>query len=75
VRRRHRKGQYAKKNIQDGWRVQFRNQEGCHEETFCYVVIATGQYIQKHRPTFPGEVDFTGKVVTDLVKTKLLLVD
>ena len=55
----------ALEELKDGWRVQFQNQEGCHEETFCYVVIATGQYIQKHHSTFPGEVDFTGKVVTE----------
>ncbi|MBR8832630.1 MAG: NAD(P)/FAD-dependent oxidoreductase [Stigonema ocellatum SAG 48.90 = DSM 106950] len=36
---------------EDSWRVRFQNKDGCHEDTFEYVVVATGQYTQrKHRP-------------------------
>ncbi|MBD2308710.1 NAD(P)/FAD-dependent oxidoreductase [Chroococcidiopsis sp. FACHB-1243] len=55
----------ALEEIAAGWRVRFQNQAGCHEDTFPYVLIATGQYLQKYHPTFAGEVDFTGKVVTE----------
>ena len=51
---------------ENGWRVRFQNKDGCHEDTFEYVAIATGQYTQrKHRPIFPGEARFTGEVVTE----------
>ncbi len=55
----------ALEEVKEGWRVRFQNIEGCHEDIFGYVLIATGQYIQKYHPTFPGKVDFTGKVVTE----------
>jgi cation diffusion facilitator CzcD-associated flavoprotein CzcO len=32
---------------------------------FNYVLVATGLYTQNYRPTFPGEVNFTDKVVTE----------
>jgi cation diffusion facilitator CzcD-associated flavoprotein CzcO len=51
---------------EDGWGVRFQNTDGCHEDTFEYVAIATGQYTdRKHRPIFPGEAQFTGEVVTE----------
>ncbi len=56
----------ALEELENGWRVRFQNQEGCHENTFNYVLVATGLYTdRKYRPTFPREVDFTGKVVTE----------
>ncbi len=56
----------ALEELEDGWRVQFQNKDGCHEDTFEYVVVAIGQYTQrKHRPIFPGEAEFTGEVVTE----------
>ncbi|MBV9386070.1 MAG: NAD(P)/FAD-dependent oxidoreductase [Chroococcidiopsidaceae cyanobacterium CP_BM_ER_R8_30] len=55
----------ALEELEAGWQVQFQNQAGCYEDTFDYVLVATGQYIQKYHPTFPGEMNFTGKVVTE----------
>lgn len=55
----------ALEELEEGWRVRYQNQAGCHEDTFKYVLIATGLYTQKNHPTFPGEVNFTGKVVTE----------
>jgi cation diffusion facilitator CzcD-associated flavoprotein CzcO len=56
----------ALEELEEGWRVRFQNQESCHEDTFNYVLIATGQYTdRKYHPTLPGEVNFTGKVVTE----------
>lgn len=55
----------ALEEIEEGWRVRFQNTDGCHEDTFHYVLVATGLYTQKYRPTFPGEANFTGKVVTE----------
>jgi dimethylaniline monooxygenase (N-oxide forming) len=50
----------------DGWRVRFQNKDGCHEDTFNHVLVATGQYTdRKYHPTFPGEAQFTGEVVTE----------
>ncbi|GAB1540988.1 NAD(P)/FAD-dependent oxidoreductase [Scytonema sp. NUACC21] len=58
---------FALEEQEDGWRVRFQNNDGCHEETFEYVLVAVGHYTQKkHRPTFPGEAEFIGKVVTAL---------
>jgi dimethylaniline monooxygenase (N-oxide forming) len=56
----------ALEKLEAGWRVRFQNQEGCHEDIFNYVLIATGLYTQRqNRPTFPGEAYFTGQVVTE----------
>ncbi|GAA6619239.1 flavin-containing monooxygenase [Scytonema sp. NUACC26] len=56
----------ALEELENGWRVRFQNEEGRHEDIFDYVVVATGQYTQrKHRPTFPGEAEFAGEVVTE----------
>jgi dimethylaniline monooxygenase (N-oxide forming) len=56
----------ALEEIEEGWRVRFQNQTGCHEDIFNYVLMATGLYTQRqNHPTFPGEADFTGKVVSE----------
>jgi len=50
----------------DGWLVRYKNQSGAHEESFRYVVIASGQYTEgKYRPRFPGEEQFSGEIVTE----------
>jgi len=57
---------FALEEIKEGWRMRFQNTNGCHEQIFNYVLIATGLYTQRqNRPTFPGEADFTGKIVTE----------
>ncbi|MGL4621362.1 MAG: flavin-containing monooxygenase [Chroococcidiopsis sp.] len=51
---------------ENGWRVRFQTKDGCHEDTFEFVAIATGQYTQrKYRPIFSGEAEFSGKVITE----------
>ncbi|MGL4622230.1 MAG: flavin-containing monooxygenase, partial [Chroococcidiopsis sp.] len=56
----------ALEELEAGWRVRFQNIDGCHEDTFEYVVVATGQYTQrKYRPIFSGESQFRGKVITE----------
>ena len=50
----------------DGWMVQYRDQDGTHEQQFDYVVSAIGQYTEgKHRPKFPGQETFKGGVITE----------
>ncbi len=51
---------------QDGWIVRYRNPSGEHAEEFDYLMVAVGQYTQwKHRPEFPGESEFAGRVITE----------
>ncbi len=50
----------------DGWTVYYRNPDGEGAKDFDYVVVAIGQYTEgKHRPTFPGEADYKGRVITE----------
>jgi dimethylaniline monooxygenase (N-oxide forming) len=56
----------ALEELENGWRVRFQNKDGCHEEIFDYVLVATGLYTdRKHHLRFPGEKEFTGKVITE----------
>jgi hypothetical protein len=51
---------------QDGWVVHYENKDGVHEDWFGYVIVSTGQYSEgKHRPKFPGEEQFQGKIITE----------
>jgi dimethylaniline monooxygenase (N-oxide forming) len=48
------------------WVVRYKNGNGVHEETFDYAVIASGQYTDwKDDTKFPGQKDFSGKIVTE----------
>ena len=51
---------------QNGWLVRHKNKDGMHEALFEYVVVATGQYTEgKRRPSFPGEEQFRGEILTE----------
>lgn len=50
----------------DGWRVETRGPGGDATEDFDFVVVSIGQYAEgKHRPAFPGEAAFRGRIVTE----------
>ena len=50
----------------EGWLLRYRHQTNTHEEFFKYVIIAIGQYTEgKYRPRFPGEDQFSGKIITE----------
>ena len=50
----------------DGWTLQYRDETGAHEQRFDYVISAIGQYTEgKHRPVFPGQEAFRGRVITE----------
>jgi cation diffusion facilitator CzcD-associated flavoprotein CzcO len=50
----------------NGWLMRYKNNHGTHEETFPYVIIATGQYTEgKYRPQVPGEEQFSGTIITE----------
>jgi cation diffusion facilitator CzcD-associated flavoprotein CzcO len=50
----------------DGWLLRYKNQKGMHEEVFKYAIIAVGQYTEgKYRPSFPGEEQFSGTIITE----------
>ena len=56
----------------DGWLVRYRSPSGEGTEAFDYLVVAVGQYTQwKHRPQFPGESEFGGRVITERDVTDL----
>lgn len=49
-----------------GWLLRYKNQAGTHEESFTYVIIATGQYTEgKYRPQFADEEQFGGTIITE----------
>ena len=51
---------------EQGWLLRYKNQNGIQAEHFEYVIISTGQYTEgKYRPCFPGEENFTGKILTE----------
>ncbi len=45
----------------DGWSLQWRDDEGEHEEEFAGVLIANGTLSEPNIPTFPGE--FAGELI------------
>ncbi len=50
----------------DEWLLRYKNQDGTHQETFEYAIIAVGQYTEgKYRPPFPGEEQFGGTIITE----------
>ncbi len=50
----------------DGWLVRAQSKDGVQEESFGYVIVSSGQYsLGKHRPTFPGEENFRGEIITE----------
>jgi dimethylaniline monooxygenase (N-oxide forming) len=52
--------------VDDGWTLTVTHDNVDEVLTFDYVVISIGQYAeQKYRPDFPGEVDFSGQIVTE----------
>ncbi len=56
----------------NGWRLQYRNKEGIHEEQFAYVLLAAGQYTDgKNTPKFMDQEYFKGSVITERDITSL----
>lgn len=56
----------ALKEKPDGWLVRTESNQGIQEEFFGYVIISSGQYTNgKHRPSFPGEQQFQGQILTE----------
>ncbi len=56
----------------NGWRLQYRNEEGMHEEHFAYVLLAAGQYTDgKNTPQFMDQELFQGKIITERDITSL----
>ena len=50
----------------DAWTLQYRDEAGLHEQQFDYVISAIGQYTEgKHKPVFPGQQAFRGRVITE----------
>ena len=50
----------------DSWTVYYRNSDGEEAMRFDYVVVAIGQYSDgKHRPVFPGEERYAGRIMTE----------
>ena len=48
------------------WMLQYRDETGMHEQQFDYVVSAIGQYTEgKHKPAFPGQETFKGRIITE----------
>lgn len=55
-----------------GWRVHYRNETGVHQESFSYAILAVGQYTDgKNKPTYPGQEQFKGQVITERDITSL----
>ncbi len=49
-----------------GWLVNYRNNDGSHEEKFDFVVVAIGQYTEgKHKPQFPNQGEYKGEILTE----------
>ena len=60
------------KETADHWILQYRNQAGIHEESFEYVILATGQYTDgKNNPHFPDQEHFKGRILTERDITSL----
>ncbi len=55
-----------------GWTLTVQH-DGCAEDLeFDYVVLSIGQYAEgKNRPTYPGEAEFNGRVITEREVTSL----
>ena len=50
----------------EGWLVGYRTVDREDEQTFDFVVIATGQFLEKPSgPGFPGQDEFLGRVMTE----------
>lgn len=59
-----------------GWRLQYRNKEGIHEEQFAYILLAAGQYTDgKNTPQFMDQDYFKGSVITERDITSLDVFD
>jgi dimethylaniline monooxygenase (N-oxide forming) len=60
------------KEQENSWLIHYRNKDGIHEEPFDYVILATGQYTDgKKQLQFPGQDQFSGKVITERDVTSL----
>ena len=56
----------------NGWLIRYENQEGIHEESFEYAILAAGQYTDgKNTPQFPDQEQFRGKIITERDITSL----
>lgn len=52
--------------LAEGWLVNYRNNDGSHEEQFDFVVVAIGQYSEgKHKPQFPNQREYKGEILTE----------
>jgi dimethylaniline monooxygenase (N-oxide forming) len=64
------------KEESDGWLVRYQNEEGVHEESFAYAVLAAGQYTDgKNKPQFLDQELFKGEILTEREVTSLKLFD
>jgi cation diffusion facilitator CzcD-associated flavoprotein CzcO len=60
------------KEAADGWLLRYRNQDGIHEESFEYMILAAGQYTDgKNIPHYRDEEQFKGKIITEREITSL----
>jgi len=56
----------ALNELENGWKVNYRNEQGSHEQAFDFVVVAIGQYTEgKHVPKFPNQEKYQGQVLTE----------
>ena len=52
--------------IESGWRLHHRSEQGEGEEDFDFVIASIGQYTEgKNVPTFPGQQQFEGDIITE----------
>lgn len=52
--------------IAKGWRLSYRNDSGGGSNDFDFVIASIGQYTEgKNVPTFPGQQDFGGEIITE----------
>jgi cation diffusion facilitator CzcD-associated flavoprotein CzcO len=60
----------------DGWLVRYKNENGIHEESFGYVILAAGQYSEgKNIPQYLDQDQFQGKMITERDITTLDIFD
>jgi dimethylaniline monooxygenase (N-oxide forming) len=60
----------------DGWLLQYKNQDGIHEEQFAYAILAAGQYTDgKNMPRFLDQELFRGKIMTERDVSSLEIFD
>ena len=60
----------------EGWLLRYKNQDGLHEDSFAYVILAAGQYTDgKNIPHFLDQEQFKGKIITERDITSLEVFD